>query len=177
MNANLTDTQTNQINTIATYVKININASLLFSNASCQTPGIPTIRSENFAYSGNKVTAIHFCQSTSQLFRDIVAGFYVYIDHVEQAEWTGCIPLGGNFDIIEFADDEIVLGIDFYTGIIASSYHVLTGMAVHTNAATYGPFGLTENYTKHTMLGYNLQGLSGTDGYAIDMIIAHFERC
>ena len=149
----------------------------IFPLTDCDGEVYPTYHAGYFAYNTDRVTAIQFCATTFGDFAGVTAGFTLYIDGVAQTTRGCSAPLSPNpFELITFAEDEIVMQIDFHIGW-SGNYNIVRGITMHTTHGIYGPLGLTSGSTLYEVQGYNFLGFSGATGYGIDHIAANFERC
>ena len=170
----------NHLSITEAYIKIQ-DESVIFPETECSSPLIPvdTLSYEITFNVAGRVAAIDCCGSSYIDFIGIPAGFTPYINQTAQPT-IGCVPFVDAFDTFEFAEDEVVLMVDIYSGLdptFAGSYFVIRAMTIATNRAIYGPYGITEGFAKQSVFGYNLVGLVGRNGYAIDALSLRFERC
>ena len=158
------------------YIKKGVQYTI-FPSTNCDGEVYPDYHSFYFTFNTDRVTAIEFCATTYGPFTGVVAGFTLYIDGVAQ-DTKGCGPLlePNPFELITFAEDEIVMQIDFYIGW-TGIYNIVRGITLNTTHGIYGPLGLTSGSTLYVARGYDFLGFSGATGAGIDNIAADFARC
>ena len=124
-------------------------------------------------------TGIELCQAVDFIYA--ICGFRLHFDDNTQVEIASQVfPIIWPFERISFRAGEVVHRIDVHHWAQGPTnyWRLLMGLTFYTNVATYGPIGnVTGSDYVAVLRGYNLIGLHGGAGAAVDYIGATFERC